>query len=144
MKREADGDEGAALALAALRLVGAPFRLHGRDPQSGIDCVGLCVASLRAIGRQAHVPADYALHNVDLRGLLRHARPIGLVPATGAVRPGDIILARISPLQVHVVIAIDGTDFVHAHAGLRRVVRSPGPLTWPMAAHWRLAATTKE
>ena len=39
---------GAALAAAAESLVGTRFRLHGRDPDTGLDCVGLLAASLAA------------------------------------------------------------------------------------------------
>jgi hypothetical protein len=34
--------------------------------------------------------------------------------------------------------------FVHAHAGLRRVVTTPAPLPWPIECHWRLADCPEE
>ena len=37
---------GAAIAAAARALVGVPFRLQGRDPALGLDCVGLVGAAL--------------------------------------------------------------------------------------------------
>ena len=41
-----------ALAEAALGLLGVPFRLHGRDPATGLDCVGLVAEALRRAGRR--------------------------------------------------------------------------------------------
>lgn len=37
----------AALAEAALSLVGTRFRLHGRVAETGLDCVGLVAAAMR-------------------------------------------------------------------------------------------------
>ncbi len=37
----------ADLAAAALNLIGTPFRLHGRDPATGLDCVGLVAEAMR-------------------------------------------------------------------------------------------------
>ena len=44
---------GAAIAAAARALVGVPFRLQGRDPALGLDCVGLVGAAMRAAARRA-------------------------------------------------------------------------------------------
>ena len=60
---------GAALAAAAESLVGTRFRLHGRDPDTGLDCVGLLAASLAAIGRAAPLPNGYRLRARSLPGL---------------------------------------------------------------------------
>jgi hypothetical protein len=50
---------------------------------------------------------------------------------------GDVVLARVSPVQAHLLVAApDG--FVHAHAGLGRVTFLPGPLPWPVAREWRV------
>lgn len=128
---------GHDLAAAAGALIGVPFRLHGRDPQTGLDCVGLCLSSLNAIGHAAAMPACYGFRNSSLDRPLALAESLGLVPARGAVEPGDILLLRLSAVQAHLVIA-DNRDFIHAHAGLRRVVRSPGPVSHPVIRHWRL------
>lgn len=62
----------------------------------------------------------------------------GFVTAEDRVRPGDILLARTGHGQFHLAIALTGDSFVHAHAGLRRVVVQPGPLAWPLVGRWRL------
>lgn len=131
---------GLTLALAAERFVGVPFRLHGRDPASGLDCVGLVAASLAQIGRPAPAPMGYRLRQVTIDGLLGAAARCGLAEAAGAIAPGDVLLARPGPAQHHLVIAATSGGFVHAHVGLGRVVLTPPPLDWPVDHHWRLAA----
>lgn len=131
-------DPGLALAMAAERLVGSPFRLHGRDPATGLDCVGLVAAALEACGRAAPAPFAYALRNRDISAALRAATNAGLAEADGPVRPGDIVLVHAGPAQFHLLVAAMGQRFVHAHAGLRRTVASPDPLPWPVLHRWRL------
>lgn len=142
---------GQALADAATGLVGTPFRLGGRDPRIGLDCLGLLHASLVRIG---HVPFDatgYRLRNVSIAGWLPLAQRNGFAEAEGIPMAGDVLLCRPGPGQHHIVIwqGAAGLDraplitqrvarFIHAHAGLRRIVAAPAPLPWPLAAHWRL------
>lgn len=134
-------DPAEALARAALQLVGTPFRLHGRDPRTGLDCVGLVSASLAAIGRPAAAPRRYALRNSDIAAALGFAARAGFGETFGPERPGDLLLVRPGALQQHLLIAGHGGLFIHAHAGLRRVVATPGPPVWPVERHWRLAPT---
>ncbi len=132
-------DEGEALAAAAMRLVGAPFRLHGRDAATGLDCVGVALAALAAIGRPSAGLGGYRLRQVDAAPFLGAAAHAGLSEVAGAPEPGDLLLVRVGPAQRHIVIAGPDGAFVHAHAGLRRVVASPPPLPWPIERHWRLS-----
>ena len=37
---------GDALAQAAQKLIGSPFRLHGRNRETGLDCIGVVGAAL--------------------------------------------------------------------------------------------------
>lgn len=130
---------GADLAAAAAALVGAPFRLHGRDPRHGLDCVGVIACAFARCGRAVPEFA-YGLRNQSIRNALPLAKEAGLVEAAGAARAGDIFLVRPGPAQHHLLVALAPDRFVHAHAGLRRVVTQPGPLPWPIARHWRLPA----
>lgn len=131
---------GDALAVAAEQLVGTRFRLHGRDPGTGLDCVGVLAASLAAIGHAAPLPRGYALRSRYVSGLEHIARDCQLsLVDDDAVHPGDVLLARTGPCQFHLLVAARGGGFVHAHAGRRRVVLMPGPIAWPVAGHWRLA-----
>lgn len=130
---------GAALAVAAERLVGVPFRLHGRDPERGLDCVGLVAAALAATGRVVRAPTGYRLRPGCIDGFLEAAERSGLIDAEGPAAPGDVLLVRAGPAQPHLVVAASWGDFVHAHAGLGRVVLTPPPLGWPVERRWRLA-----
>jgi cell wall-associated NlpC family hydrolase len=116
---------------AALAAVGARFRLHGRDAATGLDCVGLAALALRAGGYAGPVPTGYRL---------RGAVPVALLDAAMArcdgARAGDLLLFRSGPGQAHLAVRTAG-GFVHADAGLGRVVERPGEAPWPLVAAWR-------
>lgn len=130
---------GDALAEAARTLIGCPFRLHGRDPATGLDCVGLVSAALAASGVRPVVPSGYGLRNLDIAQWLPLARQSGLVPAPGAIGAGEVLLIALAHCQHHLVIAADAMTVIHAHAGLRRVVLQPLDPAWQVAAKWRFA-----
>lgn len=132
---------GAALAAAAERLVGTRFRLHGRDPAHGLDCVGLVAASLAEIGRPVVAPIRYRMRQHSIDGFLGAAAACGLTDAVGATEPGDVLVVRVGPAQHHLVIAATAGGYVHAHAGLGHVALTPAArLSWPVEHRWRLAA----
>lgn len=131
---------GARLAAAAERLVGTPFRLHGRDPARGLDCVGLVAAALGAVGRPVRAPAGYRLRQSRIDGLIDAAALAGLAEVEAPVAPGDVLLVQPGPAQHHLLVAAAEGGFVHAHAGLGRVVLAPALPAWPVERHWRLAA----
>jgi hypothetical protein len=54
--------------------------------------------------------------------------------------PGDVVMFQVGPNQFHLAIAARCGGFVHAHAGLRRVVLTSPPAEWRVAGHWRLSA----
>lgn len=136
-------DPGEALAHAALQLEGSPFRLHGRDPETGLDCVGLVSAAMAATGGQPVPPAGYALRNLAIEQWLPLAERSGLTPSPGPIRAGEVLLITLPHCQHHLVIAVDGGSVIHAHAGLRRVVRQPLEPTWQIRAKWRPSSLTK-
>jgi cell wall-associated NlpC family hydrolase len=125
-------------ATAAEELVGVPFRLHGRSRASGLDCVGLVACALTASGRAATAPAGYALRNSGIDRHLPFASRNGFREASGPILRGDLLLVAPGPAQHHLLVASNAGSFVHAHAGLRRVVCQPAPLAWPALHHWRL------
>ncbi|WP_423141041.1 NlpC/P60 family protein [Parablastomonas sp. CN1-191] len=133
---------GAALAAAAESLLGTPFRLHGRDPQRGLDCVGLLEAALRMAGHATVLPRGYTLRLADPADWLPLPGPLGFGAASGAARAGDALLLRTGPGQAHVVIVAADGAAIHAHAGLRRVVKAPRGADEVIIAHWRLEKET--
>lgn len=130
---------GLTLALAAEGLVGARYRLHGRDPASGLDCIGLLAAALARIGRTARLPNGYALRSLAAPGIEPAALRLGFAPVGSPDQPGDVAFVRVCPGQFHLAIAGAARGFVHAHAGLRRVVLTPTLGDWRLESAWRLA-----
>ena len=130
---------GLALAQAAERLAGTAFRLHGRDPQTGLDCIGLIDCALAATGRKALFPNGYALRTGQWPDLDQIAAQRGFEPAFRRVCPGDVLLLKPAASQMHFAIAglRDGT-WIEAHAGLRRVVVTAISDRFPIVRRWRL------
>lgn len=131
---------GPAIAQAARDLVGTPFRLHGHDPQTGLDCVGLIGAALRAAGHAPLYPRSYSLRQRDgLAGYLSLARRNGFERITGTSAEGDIALFGLEGWQHHLAIMLAGDLIVHAHAGLGRTVIGQADSDWRLLALWRVA-----
>ena len=125
---------GAKVAVRALALVGAPFRLHGRDPETGLDCVGFAARALAIPARD--VPTGYRLRGTSIARWRSWFDQSGFVAAEHPFRPGDLLLVEPGPSQGHLLVCVAGGQ-VHAHAALGRVVYQPGPPPWPFIAAWR-------
>lgn len=126
---------GRRIARRARTLVGIRFRAQGRDARLGLDCVGVAAAA-------AEIPAgrlrrDYALRGQHLAAIEQEFRALGWRQvAVERIEAGDVLVCEAGPAQLHIVVrAFD--SFVHADAGLRRVVERPLPIPWPVAAAWR-------
>ncbi|MCZ8173188.1 MAG: hypothetical protein O9272_15745 [Brevundimonas sp.] len=128
---------GIELARAAEALLGRPWRLHGRDPATGLDCIGVLGA---ALGPTARLPTGYPLRLRQLGAWLPDPAALGFAPAGDPVQPGDVVLIRVGPAQHHLAIAGHPDGWVHAHAGLRRVVHQADPPPGSWLGHWRLAS----
>lgn len=130
---------GQQLAEAASRFIGVRFKLHGRDPKVGLDCIGLLACSLEAIGSIPDVPEGYLLRNADHLRWIDCAKHSGLVSVHGQIAKGDVLLVQPGPGQQHLLIVDSTTSVIHAHAGLRKVVRQSIDLNNKKLAHWRLS-----
>lgn len=113
----------------ALALVGAPFRTQGRDPATGLDCLGLV---LTACG----LPAERGRRDYRLRGEHRAELLDGLARDFRRVPPsrqriGDLLVIEAGEQQLHLGI-LTARGFVHADARLRSVVETPGRPRWPV------------
>ena len=128
----------AVFAEAAASLIGVRFRLHGRDPATGLDCVGVVAEAMRRSGTEPVVPAGYRLRTVSVSGLLPFAQANRFEPAEPS--EADVVLVMVSPIQQHLVIRTSG-GFIHAHAGICRVTFLPGALPWPIARGWQVPAS---
>ncbi|KUR73647.1 hypothetical protein AQZ52_01365 [Novosphingobium fuchskuhlense] len=128
----------AALAAAATGLIGVRFRLHGRDPDTGLDCVGVVAEAMRLAALTPVVPQGYRLRTLTMNDLEPFAQANGF--ETVGEADADVVLAMVSPVQLHLAINVPG-GFVHAHAGIGRVTFLPGVLPWPVACSWRVPIT---
>lgn len=136
----ADRETGRRIAAAARSLLGVPFRLYGRDPAIGIDCVGLALLSVRAAGFHVAEPPPYRMRSGHATPAMRWLEGLGLTQADEPAA-GDIVVANVSSIQTHLLID-GGTDrggtMIHAHAGLARVVEMAWPVEWRLTSRWRV------
>jgi hypothetical protein len=124
------------VVLRARSLVGCRFRPQGRDPEHGLDCVGVVCA---AFGIPADsVPRNYRLRDGGLeRVKLELSRFFRLVRTPAA---GDVLIFEVAAVQLHLGILTD-LGLIHADALLRKVVESPGRPPWePISAYRRKGA----
>lgn len=117
--------------MRARLVLGAGFRLHGRDPATGLDCVGLA-----GFAWEVAVPGGYALRSAPLARIVGVLARAGFVPCA-TDRPGAVAIAAPGPGQLHLAIATGG-GVIHADAILRRVVERDAPLPWPLIAAWTI------
>ncbi|WP_240500035.1 peptidoglycan endopeptidase [Sphingomonas montana] len=114
--------------------IGVRFRPQGRVPAYGLDCVGLIAFAGRLPGEK--VPARYAMRGGTADDVAAQVNAAGLVRLDDMPGPGAVVLVEAGPRQFHLLILMaDG--FVHADAGIGRIVAVPGIVPWPVIACWR-------
>ena len=119
----------------ARALVGCKFRPQGRHAALGLDCVGLVLAAYGIAATSFR--RDYRLRGDHLREL---EREIAVYFARSRMRgAGELMLCSVAPDQLHLAISC-GASFVHADAGLGRIVETPDAPPWPVLARYRLRA----
>ena len=122
--------------LRARSLVGCRFRPQGRDPEHGLDCVGLVCA---AFGIPANsVPRDYKLRDGGLERLKLELSRFFRLVRTPAAR--DVLVFQVAADQPHLGIRSD-RGFIHADARLRKVVETPGRPPWDLISAYRRKET---
>lgn len=142
---ERRNEAGARIARAARGLLGVPFRLHGRDRTSGVDCIGLALLALEEAGctLRADAPRGYSARGGSIERFAAHLAAAGFRKVrrrqAGEGQAGDLLLVRAGVAQYHLMIAAPG-GHIHADAGLGRVVETPGAPPWPVLGRWRWRA----
>ena len=126
---------GDRIARRARSLAGVRFRPQGRDPALGLDCIGAAAAAAQVPAER--VPCGYALRGQHLAAIEQGLSELGCrpVPADEAAA-GDVLVCVAGTAQFHLIVRA-WDSFVHADAGLRRVVERPLPVPWPVAGAWR-------
>jgi cell wall-associated NlpC family hydrolase len=107
----------AAIVREARRYIGCPFRLHGREARTGIDCAWLIVTSARACG----YPCTGLDEMFTVRGNARQLygamihRAFERVPKAEA-RAGDVLLLTSKPGTAHIALMSERTPQTIIHA----------------------------
>jgi lipoprotein Spr len=121
-------------AARARALVGTRFRPQGRQPETGLDCVGLVLSTFGISGDV--VRRDYRLRGDYRRELLAElSGRFRRIPASRA-QAGDVLVLKVAADQLHLAV-MTMSGFVHADARRGRAVESPGPPAWPIVAVYR-------
>jgi murein DD-endopeptidase / murein LD-carboxypeptidase len=125
------------IAARALQQLGVPFRLHAALPGTALDCVGLAAHAAKISG-----VFEYQLRGDFTAQISDQLKRSGFkrLKSCAAFLPGDIVLAQTATRQQHLMIFTAGataSGFIHAHAGLGRVVLMPLPSPWPIISGWR-------
>ncbi len=118
-------------------MVGVRFRPQGHDPATGLDCAGLVWAAYAAAGRRLVRPTGYPLRGWGRARVEAALATAGFALANGEARMGDVVLIAYPAGQLHLGL-LGAATFVHAHAGLRRVVETPVNDAMSDVALWRL------
>ena len=116
----------------ARALVGTRFRPQGRG-RDGLDCVGLVLATFG-------LPADFVRRDYRLRGDHEAEARAQLGRAfrrVSGLAAGDVMLMRVAADQLHLAVRTVA-GFVHAHAGIGRVVETPGMPEWRLLGIYRI------
>lgn len=122
----------AMIARRAMQAVGTPFRLYGREAGIALDCAGLVLHSVDF----PNPIVKYSLKGEYLDIIGNIINQIGLNTTIAPESDGDIAVADCGWRQQHLLVRAEN-GWVHAHAGLQRVVHMPGPCPWPLIAVWR-------
>lgn len=116
-------------AAAAEALAGVRWRRHGRNPVAGLDCGGLPVASLAAVGIVAADSRDYDAAMPPAEFLWRMCRSNGVEQPWGDAGEGRLALCSWGSVAEprHLAIMLARRRIVHVDAAVRprRVVVVP-------------------
>jgi hypothetical protein len=127
----------------ARALIGVRFRPQGRDPEHGLDCIGVAMMAMGV--KKDEVRRDYIIPSgstsEQINAEIAEMGFIRISPA--AAGAGDMLLVRPAPNALHLAILTDG-GYLHAEMRLRRTVEVPGAVPWPTVSAWRHPANAAE
>ena len=105
------------LADRALECVGTPFHPGGREPDRGLDCVGLIIVAAAAAGLEI-ADREYVIGpGVDLFDLMTEAAASAFVKSDLPLERGDVLTMRFPKTPYHAAVYVGGNRIVHAMAG---------------------------
>jgi murein DD-endopeptidase / murein LD-carboxypeptidase len=114
---------------AARACLGARFRLQGRHPETGLDCIGLIIWSARQCGLTLPDAQDYILTDNPVRlDVALLAAPITSIDPANLVA-GDFARLLSNGQPLHLAICGGGT-LIHADIRCRKVVEQRLSQDW--------------
>ena len=131
--------KGEQIAAAAEAMVGTPFRHQGRNPRSGVDCVGVVLCSVWSAGLDITDCIGYGplpKSDVLLEELGKRARRVHRDDA----QPGDVLIFQYkADLPIHFAVLVGSEHMVHAHSSTGKVVKHRLTNAWAARLHsiWR-------
>ena len=114
---------GKRFVAAARACLGTPFHHQGRVAGVGVDCIGLVVVALWAVGVEVRDRVDYG-RRPDGESLIRALEGHGAVKVAGAFRAGDVLVFRYDHQPQHVALATSGETMIHSFAPAGKVVET--------------------
>lgn len=114
---------------AARACEGTPFHHQGRAKGLGLDCIGLIVHALRAVGVEVADRTDYR-PRPDGTSLIAALQAHGAT-RVAAIEAGDVLVFRYDQQPQHVALAVSSERMIHAFAPAGKVVESE------IGAYWR-------
>lgn len=126
-----------AFAIASSECVGVRYRLYGRDPAFGLDCVGLVLHALGQSGGKVPDAPPYGLRNTHYNYVKSLAGLAGFETVQDNLRRGDCLCVIPGSAQLHLLVALSPDLLVHADAARRAIVKLAGPVPWPVLYHLR-------
>ena len=114
-------------AATAEMFEGTPFASHGREPGVWLDCVGLVVCSLEAIGIRCEDERYALTRGFDGWERLLQALAKVFEPVVGDWRRGDVLAIRYHGMPNHLAIYLGNDMMIHAysHPAVSKVIRTP-------------------
>lgn len=113
------------LVTEARKLLGKPFRHHGRGPRY-FDCAGLCIAAYKAATGSDIIDVKYYGREPHRNGLQEAIERNAGKPVAGPPQPGDVLLIRFNRAPHHMGIVGEtpygALSLIHAHGESGRVV----------------------
>lgn len=99
-----------------LCLVGTRYREAGRDPATGLDCMGLYLVAMRALGRTVHEPAPEFLQALCApEAIVEDHLPYWFQIKPARMSRGDLVLMSSKGRFVdHCGIAVGSSHVLHA------------------------------
>lgn len=110
-------DNAQQIITAARALVGTPYRHQGRDPQSGVDCLGLIICVAQVIGFDTKLDRQNYERFPDGEELRATLLASGLVEINRA-EPGclaQICFRGLSGWGQHLAVVTDAATIIHAY-----------------------------